>query len=204
MSRVPGQLASTVLRGPRRSNAPGLPDRALRRPVVTRKNAYGSRTEDAARLAARVWTVTATVEMAGLNPITYLTAYLDACGRTGGKPPGLARTWNALPALGRDPRRPQHLGTATPPRLTPRRPRHGVTAAKWSRRAPTCPPQDFRIFTLPEAFAEPLHSGSPGWYLTPIGREDRLRRDVRDDPTPQQRDTKCDTSCGRAVRAESC
>jgi transposase len=56
-------------------------ERALRRPVVTRKNAYGSRTEDAARLAARVWTITATAEMAGLNPITYLTAYLDACGR---------------------------------------------------------------------------------------------------------------------------
>ena len=31
-------------------------ERALRRPVVTRKNAYGSRTEDAARLAARIWT----------------------------------------------------------------------------------------------------------------------------------------------------
>jgi hypothetical protein len=62
-------------------------ERALRRPVVTRKNAYGSRTEDAARLAARIWTLTATVEMAGLNPITYLTAYLDACGRTGGTPP---------------------------------------------------------------------------------------------------------------------
>jgi hypothetical protein len=62
-------------------------ERALRRPVVTRKNAYGSRTEDAARLAARVWTITATAEMTGLNVITYLTAYLDACGRAGGKPP---------------------------------------------------------------------------------------------------------------------
>lgn len=62
-------------------------ERALRRPVVTRKNAYGSRTKDAARLAARVWTVTATAEMAGLNVLTYLTAYLDACGRNGGKPP---------------------------------------------------------------------------------------------------------------------
>jgi len=61
-------------------------ERALRRPVVTRKNAYGSRNEDAARLAARIWTITATAEMAGLNVITYLTAYLDACGRTGGKP----------------------------------------------------------------------------------------------------------------------
>ena len=58
-------------------------ERALRRPVVTRKNAYGSRNEDAARLAARIWTVTATAEMAGLNVLTFLTAYLDACGRTG-------------------------------------------------------------------------------------------------------------------------
>jgi transposase len=61
-------------------------ERALRRPVVTRKNAYGSRNGDAARLAARIWTVTATAEMAGLNVPTYLTAYLDACGRNGGKP----------------------------------------------------------------------------------------------------------------------
>ena len=77
-------------------------ERALRRPVVTRKNAYGSRNEDAARLAARIWTVTATAEMAGLNVLTYLTTYLDACGRNGGKPltgPDLERflPWRAVP-----------------------------------------------------------------------------------------------------------
>jgi hypothetical protein len=77
-------------------------ERALRRPVVTRKNAYGSRNADAAGLAARVWTVTATAEMAGLNVLTYLTAYLDACGRNAGKPlsgPGLERflPWLAAP-----------------------------------------------------------------------------------------------------------
>ena len=77
-------------------------ERALRRPVVTRKNAYGSRNEDAARLAARIWTVTATAEMAGLNVLTYLTAYLDKCGRNAGKPltgPELERflPWNAAP-----------------------------------------------------------------------------------------------------------
>jgi transposase len=77
-------------------------ERALRRSVVTRKNAYGSRNDDAARLAARVWTVTATAEMAGLNVLTYLTAYLDACGRNRGKPlsgPDLERflSWNASP-----------------------------------------------------------------------------------------------------------
>lgn len=78
-------------------------ERALRRPVVTRKNAYGSRTDEAARLAATVWTVTATAEMAGLNVLTYLTAYLDACGRNNGKPltgKDLQRflPWNASPA----------------------------------------------------------------------------------------------------------
>ena len=40
--------------------------------------------------------------MAGLNPITYLTAYLDTCGRAGGKPlagPDLERflPWAATP-----------------------------------------------------------------------------------------------------------
>jgi hypothetical protein len=77
-------------------------ERALRRPVVTRKNAYGSRNEDAARLAARIWTVTATAEMAGLNVLAYLTAYLDECGRNSGKAPagpGLERflPWHAAP-----------------------------------------------------------------------------------------------------------
>jgi hypothetical protein len=61
-------------------------ERALRRPVVTRKNANGSRTDTAAALAATVWTVLATAERHGLNTLTYLTAYLDACGRAGGKP----------------------------------------------------------------------------------------------------------------------
>jgi transposase len=62
-------------------------ERAIRGPVVTRKNARGSHNEDSAKLAAVIWTVTATVEMAGLNVLTWLTAYLDACGRNGGNPP---------------------------------------------------------------------------------------------------------------------
>jgi hypothetical protein len=75
-------------------------ERAIRRPVVTRKNAYGSRNDDAALLAARIWTITATAEMAGLNVLSYITAYLDACGRNGGKPlagPELERflPWNS-------------------------------------------------------------------------------------------------------------
>jgi transposase len=77
-------------------------ERMIRGPVVTRKNAGGSRNEDFARLAATAWTVTATIQMAGLNILTWLTAYLDACGRNGGKPlprPDLDRflPWNASP-----------------------------------------------------------------------------------------------------------
>ena len=78
-------------------------ERAIRRPVVTRRNAYGSRNDDAARPAARIWTVTATAEMAGLNVTACLTACPGACGRNSGKPPpgtDLERflPWNAGPA----------------------------------------------------------------------------------------------------------
>ena len=68
-------------------------ERAIRRPVVTRKNAYGSRNDDAARLAARIWTVTATAEMAGLNvrPTSPPTS-TPAGGTAAGRRP--ARTWN--------------------------------------------------------------------------------------------------------------
>ena len=77
-------------------------ERMIRGPVVTRKNAGGSRNEDSARLAGTTWTVTATVQMAGLNILTWLTAYLDECGRNGGKPlsgRALERflPWNASP-----------------------------------------------------------------------------------------------------------
>jgi transposase len=77
-------------------------ERQIRGPVVTRKNAGGSRNGDTARNAAAIWTVTATAQMAGLNLLTYLTAYLDECGRNGGKPlagPALGRflPWNASP-----------------------------------------------------------------------------------------------------------
>jgi transposase len=77
-------------------------ERQIRGPVVTRKNAGGSRNGGTARNAAVIWTVTATASMARLNIVTYLTAYLDECGRNGGKPltsPALERflPWNASP-----------------------------------------------------------------------------------------------------------
>ena len=79
-----------------------LAERTIRTPVVTRKNAGGSHNPDTACTAASIWSVTATVQMAGLNIITYLTAYLGECGRQGGKPlsgEALSRflPWNASP-----------------------------------------------------------------------------------------------------------
>jgi transposase len=61
-------------------------ERALRTPVVGRKNYYGSHAEWSAHLAARVWTITATAERHSLEPLTYLTDYLTACAEAGGKP----------------------------------------------------------------------------------------------------------------------
>lgn len=97
-----------------------IAERAIRGPVVTRKNAGGSHNGETARNAARMFTVTATARMAGLNTITFLTAYLDACGRNGGKPltgkalerflpwaanPEDLRTWAQPPPNGETPDR---------------------------------------------------------------------------------------------------
>jgi transposase len=78
-------------------------ERALRGPVVGRKNFYGSGSVASAELASRVWTITATAQRAGLNVLTYLTSYLDACAQASGKPPPpdtLTRflPWTADPA----------------------------------------------------------------------------------------------------------
>jgi transposase len=76
--------------------------RMIRGPVVTRKNAGGSRNGDTARNAAVIRTVTATAQMAGLNLLTWLTACPGECGRNGGKPlagpaPERFLPWNASP-----------------------------------------------------------------------------------------------------------
>ena len=88
-------------------------ERAIRGPVVGRKSYYGSGSIWAATLAARAWTITATASRAGLNPLEYLHAYLDACATSGAKAPSgqaLARflpwavseadlaTWSNTPA----------------------------------------------------------------------------------------------------------
>lgn len=72
-------------------------ERALRTPVVGRKNYYGSHAEWSAHPAARVWTITATAERHHLEPLQYLTSYLNAC--MGGKAPEGASLDQFLPWL---------------------------------------------------------------------------------------------------------
>ena len=77
----------------RHQDLPQLPldnnraERALRTPVIGRKNFYGSGAEWAAHLAADVWTVTATAARHGIEPLGLLTGYLQACAEHGGTAP---------------------------------------------------------------------------------------------------------------------
>ena len=51
-----------------------LAERTIRGPVVTRKNAGGSQNPGTAGTAADIWTIIATAQLAGLNPVTYRIA----------------------------------------------------------------------------------------------------------------------------------
>ncbi len=62
-------------------------ERALRNPVVGRKNYYGSGSVWSAKLAAGMFSVLQTVLLWGLNPRHWLQTFLQACADNGGKPP---------------------------------------------------------------------------------------------------------------------
>ena len=98
----------------RHQDLPQLPldnntaERALRTPVIGRKNFYGSGAEWAAHLAADVWTVTATAARHDIEPLSLLTGYLHECARNGGAAPAGAGLDPFLPwtPQGRARRRP--------------------------------------------------------------------------------------------------
>ena len=77
----------------RHQDLPQLPldnntaERALRTPVIGRKNFYGSGAQWAAHLAADIWTITATAARHGIEPLSMLTGYLQACAEHGGTAP---------------------------------------------------------------------------------------------------------------------
>jgi len=84
-------------------------ERAIRTPVIGRKNYNGSGSRWAAELAGHAWTILGTARIAGHNPRAYLDTYLRACAANGGKPPdGQALEallpWNICPP--QDPGRP--------------------------------------------------------------------------------------------------
>jgi transposase len=62
-------------------------ERALRNPVVGRKNSYGSGRVWSAHLAAMMWSVLQTVLLWGLNPHHWLSTFLQACADHGGQSP---------------------------------------------------------------------------------------------------------------------
>jgi len=83
-------------------------ERALRTPVIGRKNFYGSGAQWAAHLAADIWTITATAARHGIEPLSLLTSYLQQCARNGGAAPAGADLDPFLPwtPKGRARRRP--------------------------------------------------------------------------------------------------
>ena len=62
-------------------------ERCHRGPVVARKNFYGSGSLWSGRLAAMLFSLFQTMPLWGLDVGRWLTAYLTACAKAGGKPP---------------------------------------------------------------------------------------------------------------------
>jgi transposase len=62
-------------------------ERALRHPVVGRKNYEGSGSIWGARLAATLFSVRQTVMRWDLNPRHWVSAFFHACAANGGQPP---------------------------------------------------------------------------------------------------------------------
>jgi transposase len=72
-------------------------ERAVRGPVVARKNYYGSGALWSGRLAAMMFSLLQTLALWNLCPLRWLTAYLTACAEAGSKPPEKATAflpWN--------------------------------------------------------------------------------------------------------------
>jgi transposase len=60
-------------------------ERDMRGPVIGRKNFYGSGALWAGTLAATMYSLLATLKLYGINPMTWMMAYLQACANNGAK-----------------------------------------------------------------------------------------------------------------------
>ena len=75
-------------------------ERALRGPVVGRKNYYGCGSKWSAAFTAAMFTLDATLKLNNVNTEQFLVDYLTACANNGGKAPPNATTflpWNQRP-----------------------------------------------------------------------------------------------------------
>ena len=88
-------------------------ERALRGPVIGRLTSLGSGSPQGAELTARLHSVFGTLRVAGLNPCSWMEAYLEACARNGGRAPEQLDRW--LPRA-MDEERRQALSQAPPAR----------------------------------------------------------------------------------------
>jgi transposase len=68
-------------------------ERTLRDPVIGRKNYAGSRALWSGQLLVVLLSLLATLKLWGLNPRQWLTAYLQACAQSGGRPPPEPSRW---------------------------------------------------------------------------------------------------------------
>lgn len=68
-------------------------ERTLRKAVLGRKNYQGSGAEWSGQLAARMFSLLATVKKSGINPRKWLKGYLQACAEAGGKVPPDVGKW---------------------------------------------------------------------------------------------------------------
>jgi len=62
-------------------------ERTVRGPAMGRKNYYGSGSLWSVSLAATMFSILATLKRWNLNPLRWLTWYLESCAAAGGKPP---------------------------------------------------------------------------------------------------------------------
>jgi transposase len=72
-------------------------ERTVRGPAMGRKNYYGSGSLWSVSLAATMFSILATLKRWNLNPLHWLTWYLESCAAAGGKPPSSVESflpWN--------------------------------------------------------------------------------------------------------------
>ena len=62
-------------------------ERQVRGPALGRKNYYGSGAEWSGRLAVKLFSIFATLDLWKLNPRRWLTWFLEACAAAGGRAP---------------------------------------------------------------------------------------------------------------------